>query len=178
MRNPLRLALRASLILAVASLWLALAARQGGFGGPEGPRRERVPRLEVVDGDTYRLASGEAVRLLSVDTPERAAPWFEGDQEPWASRASDFARGRLAAASRIELLTYGHRDARGRLLAHVLVDGEPLAALLAEAGLAAPTLARFGDGGFPEQARAVAHRARPPQFELPWRWRRRQRRDH
>ena len=133
--------------------------------------------LEVLDGDTYRLPGGDLVRLLSVDTPERGAPWFEGDQEPWASRASDFAQARIARAARLELLTLDERDAHGRLLAHVLVDGEPLAALLAEAGLAAPTVGRFGDGGFPEHARTVLRRARAPAFEPPWRWRRRHRRE-
>jgi len=56
------------------------------------------------------------------------------------------------------------------------VDGEPLAALLVEAGLAYPTVERFGDGGFPELAEEVQARARPPGFEDPWRWRRRHRR--
>lgn len=166
---------RALPVLLLASLWLALAAWRGNFGELTRPRLEALPTLEVLDGDTYRLPGGDLVRLLSVDTPERAAPWFDGDQEPWASRASEFARERIAGAERLELLTLGDRDLHGRLLAHVLVDGEPLAALLAEAGLAAPTLSRYGDGGFPEQARDVAGRSRPLAFELPWRWRRKHR---
>jgi endonuclease YncB( thermonuclease family) len=167
---------RALFLLLLALCWLALAAWRGSFAQVPPPRSERIEGLEVLDGDTYRLPRGGLVRLLAVDTPERAAPWFEGDQEPWASRASEFARDKLRGAARVELLTRGQRDSHGRLLAHVLVDGDSLAALLAEAGLAAPTLNRFGDGGFPLQARAVQRRARSLAFEAPWRWRRRQRR--
>jgi len=167
---------RALPLLFLASAWIGLAAWRGNFGHLARPRLQPLASLEVLDGDTFRIPGGDLVRLLGVDTPERGAPWFEGDQEPWASRASDFARTRIARARRLELLTLDRRDAHGRLLAHVLVDGEPLAALLAEAGLAAPTLARFGDGGFPEHAHAVRRRARPSAFEAPWRWRRKHRR--
>lgn len=174
-RRRIMTRVRRALPFLLASVWLALAAWRGNFGQLARPRLEVLAGLEVLDGDTYRLPGGDVVRLLSVDTPERAAPWFDGDQEPWASRASEFARQRIAGAERLELLTLDDRDAHGRLLAHVLVDGEPLAALLAEAGLGAPTLSRYGDGGFPEHARAVEGRARPLSCELPWRWRRRHR---
>lgn len=167
---------RALILSALSAGWLLIAAQRGRYAEAPRPRREQGVRLEVLDGDTYRLPSGGLVRLLGVDTPERPAPWFEGDQEPWASLASEFVRAKLAGASQVELRTHDARDERGRLLAHVMIDGEPLAALLAEAGLAAPTLDRYGDGGFPELARAIEQRARPPSFELPWRWRRRQRR--
>jgi micrococcal nuclease len=40
--------------------------------------RESLARVEVVvDGDTIRLETGEAVRLLGVDTPEKGEPYFE-----------------------------------------------------------------------------------------------------
>lgn len=158
--------------------WLSLAARRGGYGSPApGPteRQVRAEAVDVLDGDTFRV-EGEVVRLLGADTPERPAPWFRGDQEPWASRASDLARARIDGAQRVTLLSRGERDARGRLLAHLLLDGEPLAAHLVAAGLAFPTAARYGDGGFPEQAQRVPVLKEPPPFLAPWTWRRRHRR--
>lgn len=158
--------------------WLGLAARRGGYGRPAPGRSERrvqAQAIEVLDGDTFRV-EGEVVRLLGADTPERSAPWFSGDQEPWASRASDFARARIDGARRVTLLSRGERDARGRLLAHILLDGEPLAGLLVAAGLAFPTAARYGDGGFPDESRRVPALAEPPPFLAPWTWRRRHRR--
>ncbi|MBL4846024.1 MAG: thermonuclease family protein [Planctomycetes bacterium] len=171
MRLPSRTQLK-PLLAAFALLgWLAIAAWRGGFGQGIGPARQTLVTLEVLDGDTYRTPQGELIRLLGADTPERAAPWFEGAQEPWASRATDFARAKIQGANRVELLTLGERDAHGRLLAHVCVDGEPLAVLLVEAGLAYPTIPHYGDSGFPEVARSIEARARRPPFQQPWRWR-------
>ena len=159
--------------------WLLLAARRGGYGSaPPGPRLQpvRADRIEVLDGDTFRV-EGELVRLLGADTPERAAPWFRGDQEPWGARASERSRALLDRAQHVFLLTRGERDLRGRLLAHLLVDGEPLAAHLVAEGLALPTRARYGDGGFPDQAEAVEASAPPSvPFQAPWHWRRAHRR--
>jgi endonuclease YncB( thermonuclease family) len=172
-RNPLARSLPRPLLLVGGILaWLVVAAWRGGFAQRVAFERRTVVSLEVLDGDTYRIPGGERIRLLGVDTPERSAPWFRGAQEPWASQATEFARARIRAADRVEVLTHGEHDAHGRLLAHVCLDGDPLAALLVEAGLAYPTLARYGDSGFPELGRAIEARARPPAFEPPWRWRR------
>ena len=175
-------------MLALALAWVALAAWRGGYFRDDLPASSSAPlvsphvervvsarSLEVVDGDTF-LLEGRELRLLGADTPEKGAPWFRGDQEPWASRAADFARDRLARAREVRLCTRGRRDPYERELAHLLVDGEPLAALLVEAGLAYPTVERFGEGGFPHLAAQVVARARPPVFEEPWRWRKRHRR--
>jgi endonuclease YncB( thermonuclease family) len=172
---PRRSALRLAVLATCALSWVAVAAWRGGYGiTPPAPLTDRVlaPRdLQVLDGDTYRI-DGRDMRLLGADTPEKGAPWFRGDQEPWATRATDFARARLRAASRIELRTHGKTDTFGRTLAHVLIDGEPLAALLVEEGLAYPTVKRFGEGGFPRLAAEIVRRARPAPFPPPWEWRR------
>lgn len=165
--------------------WVALAAWRGGcFEPPRPPPAERwsvaPEEVEVLDGDTYRVR-GRRVRLLGADTPERAAPWFRGDQEPWGSRAAARVRRALDGGRRVTLLTRGRVDARERLLAHLVVDGEPLAALLVREGLACPTLVRFGDGGFPVEAARVEAAAQSRRgalpFRTPWRWRREHRRE-
>jgi len=169
--------------LVAAAGWALLGAGRGGAGpagsaGLDGPRREsfRPDEVVVVDGDTL-LVRGRELRFLGVDTPERGAPWFEGDQEPWASRASGLVRGALDRAGAVVVLSRGARDAYGRELVHVLAGEEPLALLLVEAGLAYPTVDRYGDGGFPELAARIRARARQPRFEPPWRWRRAHRRE-
>jgi endonuclease YncB( thermonuclease family) len=173
--------LRLPLLALAAAAALLLAAVRGGYrpgGTPAGPREESVdPRaLAVVDGDTLLLDDRE-LRLLGADTPERGAPWFRGDQEPWASLAADRVRVELTRARRVTLLGHGERDAYGRELVHVLIDGRPLAEILVGARLAYPTVARFGHGGFPDLATQVVEAARAPAFEAPWRWRARQRRE-
>jgi endonuclease YncB( thermonuclease family) len=194
-RSAARRAALLALLPLGCSAWLLLAARRGGWPPPPGPRvpaartaapvtSARVPRPEaprvvtgrvvVLDGDTVRI-DGQDVRLVGADTPERAAPWFDGDQEPWAGRATAWSRGAISSARCVELLVVG-RDERDRLLGHLWVDGRPLAALLVEAGLACETVSRFGDGGRPDVARAITSaRRRRLDFEPPWRWRRKHR---
>jgi len=181
---------RAAPVLALAlvcAVWLTLAARRGGWPPPPPVRTARpatAPATRtlravqggvfVLDGDTLRI-EGQDVRLLGADTPERAAPWFDGAQEPWASRATAWTRGALSGARCVDWLPVG-TDERGRTLGHVWVDGRPLAALLVEAGLAYETVSRFGDGGRPDVARAITSvRRRRLDFEPPWRWRQKHR---
>ena len=175
------LRLRPLLVGLLATLLLGSAALRGGYGPtayPPGPRREVVAPedLVVLDGDTFRLGS-RTLRLLGADTPESAAPWFDGDQEPWASLATERVRLELARARRVELVGLGIRGVYERELVHVVVDGRPLAAILVEAGLAYPTVRRYGDLGFPDYALEIVRVARPPPFEPPWRWRSAHRRD-
>jgi endonuclease YncB( thermonuclease family) len=164
---------RALLLLATIGAWLALAAARGGYFDP--PRRGafevRARDLVVLDGDTL-LHEGREVRFLAVDTPERAAPWFDDTQEPWASRAKALVTRALRRARRVTVLLSGIEDVHGRRLGHVLVDDRPLAVLLVEAGLAYETVSRYGDSGYPEIAAEVVARARKDlPFEAPWRWR-------
>jgi endonuclease YncB( thermonuclease family) len=175
--------MRRTLCLALLGLlaFVSAALRGGAWRVPPDPaelRRERVAReaIEIRDGDTF-VVDGRELRLLGADTPERAAPWFDGDQEPWATRASDLVRRQLDGAETIELVSRGHRGPYARELVHVLCDGRPLAVELVAAGLAVETVSAFGDGGFPEIAEQVLRRARPVAFETPYRWRRKHRTD-
>lgn len=172
--TTLRRVLRALVLLLLAGGWLIVAAARGRYFDP--PRAGRLdvdPRaLVALDGDTVSYR-GRELRFLAIDTPERGAPWFDGDQEPWASRAKALVQQELAAATRVTILRSGIEDLYGRELVHLLVDGRPLSALIAEAGLGYETVSSFGDGGFPEiAARVVASSRHPLPFEHPWRWRR------
>ena len=38
----------------------------------------------------FARLDGRSIRFLGCDTPESASPYFHGDQEPWAGRATAF----------------------------------------------------------------------------------------
>lgn len=164
---------RAALLVVVVVGWLVLAAARGRYFDPPRVGREDIdPRAVVVlDGDTV-LHEGRVLRFLGVDTPERAAPWFDGAQEPWATRASELVQRALDGARRATILRSGREDARGRELVHLLVDDEPVSVLLVEAGLAVETVSVFGDGDFPAIAGRIVRAGRPVPFQSPWAWRR------
>ena len=104
----------ARVALAAACLLLA------GCGG------ERVAR--VIDGDTLVLDSGERVRLLGIDAPERG--------EPGADAATSALR-EMAAGRRVRLERDG-RDRWGRTLARVRAGGKDASGELLARGLVKP----------------------------------------
>lgn len=90
----------------------------------------------VLDGDTFVTKNSEHVRLLGINTPERA----KGKNlpaEPFADEAYRFLQ-KVALDKKVRLETdEKERDRYGRLLAHVyLEDGTWLNKLLLEQGLA------------------------------------------
>ncbi len=86
----------------------------------------------VVDGDTLYLAGGEKVRLLGVNTPEKA----RGGQ-PLAEQATQLVRKFVADSVTVGLQPgVDAKDRYGRTLAHVFNrDGESLAARLLAQGM-------------------------------------------
>ncbi len=91
----------------------------------------------VHDGDSVRLADGQALRLVGMDTPELARDGRP--DEPLARDARDRLRELLRGAGmRLGLHFDDERaDRYGRLLAHAyLPDGRSVAAVLLEEGLA------------------------------------------
>ncbi len=105
------------LALGASLAWLFLEtdrpepAPAGGTAAREA-RESLVTVAEVIDGDTFRLESGESVRLLGVDTPEKGEPLFE--------EATAFARAVLSGQPvRLLLCVLQERDRYGRLLAFV-----------------------------------------------------------
>lgn len=102
------------------------------------PDVETVEVVTVVDGDTIDIttdAGTARVRLIGIDTPEIGRDGDPG--ECYAEESRDFLDG----------LVYGHivelrsdpsqadTDRYGRLLRHVLIDGQSAAVLSLEAGM-------------------------------------------
>lgn len=135
---------------------------------------ETVPTAQVdfLDGDTFKY-NGETVRLLGCDTAEADSPYHRGNQEPWASRGTVFAIAATNDAKVIEVRYADTNDKYGRRLAHLVLDGVPLAVLLVKAGLAYETVSHFGDNGFPEYMKQIlAAVGKKPEFQEPYKWRR------
>ncbi|MEF3192997.1 MAG: thermonuclease family protein [Halothiobacillaceae bacterium] len=98
---------------------------------------ETVQVVSLPDGDTLRLADGRRVRLIGINTPERA---HDGrPAEPLAEKAYTLLQRLVRQADgRIGLrLGEDPRDPHGRLLAHAyLPDGTSIEARLLSAGMA------------------------------------------
>ncbi len=82
----------------------------------------------VYDGDTFTLANGDKVRLAGVNTPELRPA------EAYGIEARDSAEGFLQRGE-IVLVGAGNRDAYGRVLASVEVDGRSLTEHLLRQGM-------------------------------------------
>lgn len=95
---------------------------------PEFNLSDEVRFYQAVDGDTFVMSSGEYVRLIGVDAPEKGE---EGYQE-----AADFLRQFEGKAVILEG-EGADRDSYGRLLRHAYVGNVSLALALLESGHAA-----------------------------------------
>lgn len=102
--------------------------------------RTSAPRLgepvavkTVLDGDTFRLANGDTVRLIGINAPEVAKRDEPG--EPGGLQAQRFLY-KMLAGKRVRLLPEeDRRDKYGRKLAHAfLEDGTNISALLLHEG--------------------------------------------
>lgn len=107
----------------------------------------------VSDGDTIRLCSGERVRLVGIDAPERAGSErcsarsrsrLAGSRNPsWCDHAkaerSKAALGRFLTTGSVRIERVG-RDVYGRTLARVSVNGRDAGDWLIARGLARPWL--------------------------------------
>lgn len=101
---------------------------------------------DCYDGDTCTVTLSDAslpavlaehlpVRIAGIDTPERRSHCAA--ERRLAATAREFLRGRLARATRIDLVA-PQRDKYFRLLAMLRADGQDLGAALLAAGLARP----------------------------------------
>jgi len=91
------------------------------------PAEARV--VDVYDGDTLTLDTGDKIRLRWVNTPERRPP------EPLAEQARRFTE-RFVGGSRVTLVVGPEpRDAYGRILAGIRTPSGDLSLALLEAGL-------------------------------------------
>ncbi|NJN64225.1 MAG: thermonuclease family protein [Acidobacteria bacterium] len=142
----------------------------------DAPSFERVDAadLTIIDGDTIRHG-GRTCRLLGYDAPELPASWFSGDQEPWASAATEALRRQLVNARVVEVAWAREGDKYDRGLCQVRTDGVAVGAALLRQGLAFETVTRYGHGGFAKDARILleaAREGRTPEFVDPHTWRR------
>ena len=168
----------------LALLWIGIPAclavsctRSAHKPSYPGAKIMRLSDIEFDDGDTFSLKH-ESIRVLGIDTPEIAHPALGVDEpQPFGIAASESTRVWMIRATVLEYVPDG-RDRYDRRLAHVFVDGELLAILLIQHALAYETVSHYGDSGFPDLAQQIldASRTAPkPQFEPPYRWKRRQR---
>lgn len=83
---------------------------------------------KVIDGDTVELSTGEKLRYIGIDTPEK--------KEPFYSEAKNYNR-RLVEGKRIKIeFDVQKKDKYGRLLGYVYVDGLFVNVEMLKAGLA------------------------------------------
>jgi len=96
---------------------------------------KRAVVTQVYDGDTVKLANGDKIRLIGINTPEMN--YKTGDPEPYAVKAKRFLEKRVLR-KKIGI-KYGResKDRYKRTLAHVfLLDGTNLQYEILKAGLA------------------------------------------
>jgi endonuclease YncB( thermonuclease family) len=171
------------LIISALLIWIfkGREAFEGLTQQPATPEGETVRvgagQVRVIDGDTFEIA-GRTIRILGIDTPEIAHPGHGySEDQSYGPQAREAAERIVAAADSVEYRPY-RRDAYGRLLAHVFVDGRLYAVEIIRAHLAWETVSLYGDNGFPDLAAQImkaARQAGKPPFEPPWQWRRRRR---
>lgn len=126
---------------AAAVVAVVLAALTGCIPAPTdqaaAPGVETVEVIAVVDGDTIDIATdaGTArVRLIGIDTPEIGRYGEQG--ECYAEEARDFLDS-LVYGRAVEVRSdpsQADTDRYGRLLRHVIIDGNSAAVLALEAG--------------------------------------------
>jgi micrococcal nuclease len=114
---------------ALLAIGLGTALAAGCSSAPTcGPTSATV--LEVVDGDTVVLDSGQRVRYILVDTPEIT----QGHDDCYGAEARDYNKS-LVLDQKVDL-TYDQvcTDRYGRLLAYLSVQGHDVNALMVERG--------------------------------------------
>jgi endonuclease YncB( thermonuclease family) len=167
----------AALSVGIAACLLHSCTRPAYQPSYPGAKAMALSDIEFDDGDTFFLKR-KPIRVLGIDAPEIAHPDLGvNEPQPFGVAASESTRVWMTRATLLEYVPDG-LDRYDRRLAHVFVDGELLAIRLIEHALAYETVSHYGDSGFPDLAQRIldASRAAPkPQFEPPYRWKRRQR---
>lgn len=114
------------------ALALGLAVSLCACPNPQGcgPATDTV--VEVVDGDTVKLAGGETVRYLMADSTEIT----KGKNECYGQEAASFNKSMVLDKQVTLAYDVECRDKYGRLLAYVSVDGIEVNSLEVERGFA------------------------------------------
>jgi micrococcal nuclease len=83
---------------------------------------------KIIDGDTVVLESGEKIRLLGINTPEKGQNCYEN--------ASKYLTNKILEKEVLLEKDLDEKDLYGRLLRHIILDGENINIELVEKGLA------------------------------------------
>ena len=101
----------------------------------------------VIDGDTVEISVDFlpdplppklSIRVLGIDTPEKAPRAQCEAEAKKAAEASAFTKSAVAMAQSVEIQIEKWDKYGGRVLGHVLLDGHSLSEMLIGAGLARP----------------------------------------
>lgn len=133
MNNAVSIGVAIILITATGALAILLAENAPDIRGLMPPAAVSNPSLmrdvpatvkRVIDGDTIELASGEKVRYIGIDTPEKVSPSVS--TQCYAEEASTYMRS-LVEGKNIKLTQdTSARDRYGRLLAYVYLENGTL----------------------------------------------------
>ena len=96
---------------------------------------QRTPVVAyVIDGDTFRLASGERVRIAGIDAPETHPGQAKCGREIAAGRAATATARTLLLGRTVRLVRLGR--SYNRTVARVTLDGRDMASELVRLGAA------------------------------------------
>lgn len=103
--------------------------------------------IKVIDGDTVKFEVGFlpkelgnqiAVRVLGVDTPEKAPRAKCVKEAELGKKASEFTKKVVTEAKVVDVQLKSWDKYGGRVLGNITLDGKDLTKLLIDAGLARP----------------------------------------
>jgi micrococcal nuclease len=89
---------------------------------------ERFKVVGIIDGDTFELAGGDKLRLLSIDCPEKG--------DPYSTEATALAEKLVLGKTAEVAFANRRRDGYGRMLGYLYVDSQSVNAELVRNGLA------------------------------------------
>lgn len=126
-------------------MMLRIAGALAVLAAPVAAEQYKIQR--VIDGDTVEISvpwippplpPKLSIRVLGVDTPEKAPRAQCEAEAKKAAEASAFTKSAVAVAQTVEIEIKTWDKYGGRVLGHVLLDGHSLSDMLIEAGLARP----------------------------------------
>ena len=125
--------------------WIALTATLVGVSFAASADAYDITR--VIDGDTVEVAVDFlpaplppklSIRVLGIDTPEKAPRAQCEAEAELAKQASAFTKNAVASAGKIDIEILKWDKYGGRVLGYVYLDGQSLGIMLIAANLARP----------------------------------------
>lgn len=121
------------LCLFMLSISMLLSAF-GNAPSPEAQKQDLFLVTKVIDGDTIKLANGEKVRYIGIDTPETKHP---KKAVQYFGKEAYVANRKLVEGKKVRFeFDVQKRDKYGRILAYVYVDNIFVNAWMVENGYA------------------------------------------